>query len=181
VVHNGIIENFRELRQELIAGGTRFETETDSISAGGTAYYAGLVAKYWFERLAHLPTEVDIASEFRYRGPPLKAGDVTIVVSQSGETADTLASLRYAREQRQHIVSVLNVPTSTIARDSDVAAGRARGVLSREDECTFAQARVPGHIIGALGLEPQIEHLAHDLAKSRHSSGAPCYGRLDLQ
>ena len=84
-----------------------------SISACGTAFYAGLVAKYWFERFAKLPVEIDIASEFRYRGAPLEAGDLAIFISQSGETADTLATLRYARENKQHILSVVNVPTST--------------------------------------------------------------------
>src|SRR5262249_12958183 len=105
-----------------------------SISACGTAYYAALVAKYWFERFAHLPADVDIASEFRYRTPPLRAGDLAIFVSQSGETADTLASLRYAREARQHVLSVLNVPGSTMARESDVViptlAGPEIGVAS---------------------------------------------------
>jgi glucosamine--fructose-6-phosphate aminotransferase (isomerizing) len=143
-----------------------------SISACGTAYYAGLIAKYWFERFAHLPADVDIASEFRYRGPPLRPGDLAIFVSQSGETADTLASLRYAREGRQHVLSVLNVPGSTMARESDVviptlagpeigvastkaftcqlaalaclaiAAGRARDVLSADDAQKLAQALI---------------------------------------
>ena len=75
-----------------------------SISACGTAYYAGLVAKYWFERFAKLSVEIDIASEFRYREAPLEAGDLAIFISQSGETADTLATLRYAREMKQHIL-----------------------------------------------------------------------------
>ena len=74
-----------------------------SISACGTAYYAGLVAKYWFERFARLPVEIDVASEFRYREAPLKPGGLAIFVSQSGETADTLATLRYAKEQKQHV------------------------------------------------------------------------------
>src|SRR5205085_4626666 len=91
-----------------------------SISACGTAYYAGLVAKYWFERLARLPVEIDVASEFRYRDVPLKPGGLAVFVSQSGETADTLATLRYAKENRQHVLSVVNVQTSTIARESDV-------------------------------------------------------------
>ena len=91
-----------------------------SIAACGTAYYAGMVAKYWFERFAHLPVEVDIASEYRYRSAPLGSGGLAIVVSQSGETADTLASLRYAREHQQHVLAIVNVPTSTIARESDV-------------------------------------------------------------
>ena len=67
----------------------------------GTAYYAGLVAKYWFEQLAHLPVEIDIASEFRYRAAPMPAGGVTMAVSQSGETADTLAAIQYAKSQGQ--------------------------------------------------------------------------------
>jgi len=135
-----------------------------SIAACGTAYYAGMVARYWFEQFAHLPVDVDIASEFRYRHVPLMPGDLAIFVSQSGETADTLASLRYARAHKQHVLSVVNVPTSSIARESDllmptlagpeigvastkaftcqlavlaclaVAAGRARGVLNESDE-----------------------------------------------
>ena len=105
-----------------------------SISACGTAYYAGLVAKYWFERFAQLPVEIDVASEFRYREAPLETGDLAIFISQSGETADTLATLRYAKEHKQHVLSVVNVPTSTIARESDVVlptlAGPEIGVAS---------------------------------------------------
>jgi glucosamine--fructose-6-phosphate aminotransferase (isomerizing) len=143
-----------------------------SIAACGTAYYASMVAKYWFERFAHLPVEVDIASEYRYRSAPLGPGGLAIFVSQSGETADTLASLRYAREHQQHILAIVNVPTSTIARDSDVvmptlagpeigvastkaftcqlaalatlaiAAGRARGVLAEADEKKLVHALI---------------------------------------
>jgi len=143
-----------------------------AIAACGTAYYAGMVAKYWFERFAHLPVEVDIASEFRYRDAPLLPGNLAIFVSQSGETADTLASLRYAREHKQHVLSIVNVPTSTIARESDIvmptlagpeigvastkaftcqlaalaalaiAAGRARGVLSPSDEQRLVHALI---------------------------------------
>ena len=143
-----------------------------SISACGTAFYAGLVAKYWFERFARLSVEIDIASEFRYREAPLSPGDLAIFISQSGETADTLATLRYAKAQKQHILSVVNVPTSTIARESDVvmptlagpeigvastkaftcqlaalaclavAAGRARGVLSEADERNLVRALI---------------------------------------
>jgi glucosamine--fructose-6-phosphate aminotransferase (isomerizing) len=173
--------------------------ERISISACGTAYYAGLVAKYWFERLARLPVEIDVASEFRYREAPLKPGGLAIFVSQSGETADTLATLRYAKENKQHVLSVVNVATSTIARESDVvmptlagpeicvastkaftcqlsalaclaiAAGRMRGVLSEADEkeLVAALAAVPRFMAEALALEPQIEVLAHDLAKCR--------------
>jgi glutamine---fructose-6-phosphate transaminase (isomerizing) len=143
-----------------------------SISACGTAYYAGLVAKYWFERFARLPVEIDVASEFRYREAPLEPRNLALFVSQSGETADTLATLRYAKEQTQHVLSVVNVPTSTIARESDavmptlagpeigvastkaftcqlavlaclaIAAGRARGVLAQADESRLVRALI---------------------------------------
>ncbi len=90
--------------------------------ACGSAYFAGLTAKYWFERIAGVSVDLDVASEFRYREPPMGRDGVTIVISQSGETADTLASLRYAKAQGQHIVGVVNVGTSTMARESDVKA-----------------------------------------------------------
>ncbi|HEY7247894.1 MAG TPA: glutamine--fructose-6-phosphate transaminase (isomerizing) [Xanthobacteraceae bacterium] len=171
-----------------------------SISACGTSYYAGLVARYWFERFARLPVEIDVASEFRYREAPLERGGLAVFVSQSGETADTLATLRYAREQRQHALAIVNVPSSTIARESDavmptlagpeicvasskaftcqlavlaclaIAAGRARGVLSPEDERALVHAliEVPRLMTEALALEAQIEPLAVDLAKSHN-------------
>lgn len=90
-----------------------------TIVACGTAYYAGCVAKYWFEMLAGIPVDVDIASEFRYRQSPMIKDGVMVVISQSGETADTLAALAYAKKNGQHIVSVVNVPQSSIARQSD--------------------------------------------------------------
>ena len=93
-----------------------------TIVACGTAYIAGLTAKYWFERIARVAVDIDVASEFRYREPPMSPGGVTIVISQSGETADTLASLRYAKSQGQTILSVVNVGSSTMARESDVMA-----------------------------------------------------------
>ncbi|WP_420969360.1 glutamine--fructose-6-phosphate transaminase (isomerizing) [Bradyrhizobium sp. B120] len=105
-----------------------------SITACGTASYAGHIAKYWFERLARLPVEIDVASEFRYREAPLRKGDLAIVISQSGETADTLAALRYAKSQGLHTISVVNVSTSTIARESEsvlpTLAGPEIGVAS---------------------------------------------------
>jgi glucosamine--fructose-6-phosphate aminotransferase (isomerizing) len=143
-----------------------------SITACGTASYAGYVAKYWFERLSRLPVELDVASEFRYREAPLRKGDLGIFISQSGETADTLAALRYAKEQGLHTLSVVNVSTSTIARESEtvlqtlagpeigvastkaftcqlmvlaaiaVAAGRARGELSDADEAKLVHGLV---------------------------------------
>ena len=169
-----------------------------SIVACGTAYYAGLVGKYWFERLARLPVEIDVASEFRYREPPLPKEGLALFVSQSGETADTLASLRYCKAQGQHTAAVVNVTTSTIARESEVifptlagpeigvastkaftcqlsvlaslaiAAGRARGVLSREDEVSLVRALgdLPGTIMRILRLEPKIEKLAREFSKA---------------
>lgn len=173
--------------------------ERISVTACGTASYAGYVAKYWFERLARLPVEVDIASEFRYREAPLRAGDLAVFISQSGETADTLAALRYAKQQGVHTLSVVNVPTSTIARESEtvlptlagpeigvastkaftcqltvlaalaIAAGKARGTLSDEDEgrLTHALVEVPRLMAATLSIEPQIEKLARDIAKSK--------------
>jgi glucosamine--fructose-6-phosphate aminotransferase (isomerizing) len=148
------------------------EIQRVCIVACGTASYAGHVGKYWFERFARLPVEVDVASEFRYREAPLQKGDLAVVISQSGETADTLAALRYAREQGLHTVAVLNVPSSTIGREAEVvlptlagpeigvastkaftcqlavlaslavAAGKARGVLNDKDEANLTQALI---------------------------------------
>ncbi|MEP2642033.1 glutamine--fructose-6-phosphate transaminase (isomerizing) [Roseobacter sp.] len=102
--------------------------------ACGTASYACLTAKYWFEQIARLPVDVDVASEFRYREPPIPKGTTALFVSQSGETADTLAALRYCEGKAQKIVSVVNVPESSIARDSDLVlpihAGVEVGVAS---------------------------------------------------
>lgn len=104
------------------------------ISACGTAYLAGLSAKYWFEQLARLPVDVDVASEFRYREPPVVPRTAALFVSQSGETADTLAALRYCRDKADAIYAVVNVPESSIARESDLAlpihAGAEIGVAS---------------------------------------------------
>ena len=141
-----------------------------SIAACGTAYLAGLTAKYWFERFARIQVDIDIASEFRYRETPMEPGGLMIVVSQSGETADTLASLRYAKDNGQHVLAVVNVPTSTIARESHIvmptlagpeigvastkaftcqlavlaslaiAAGKARGYVSADDEDRLVRA-----------------------------------------
>lgn len=110
------------------------DTPRLTIVACGTAGYAGHVSKYWFEQVARLSVEIDIASEFRYRQPPLPEGGVALFVSQSGETADTLAALRYAKSQGQKIVAVVNVPESSIAREADLVlpihAGPEIGVAS---------------------------------------------------
>ncbi len=98
-----------------------------SIVACGTAYMAGLTAKYWIERFARLPVEIDVASEYRYREAPVDDGGLTIVVSQSGETADTLASLRYVKERGSKTVGVVNVPDSSVARLTDALAPTLAG------------------------------------------------------
>jgi glucosamine--fructose-6-phosphate aminotransferase (isomerizing) len=105
-----------------------------TIVACGTSFYAGMVAKYWFEQFARVPVDVDVASEFRYRAPVLEEGGLMIVISQSGETADTLAALRHALSEGQKIAAVVNVPTSTMAREADLLlpthAGPEIGVAS---------------------------------------------------
>jgi len=97
------------------------------ITACGSAFYAGLVARYWLEAEARLPVDIDVASELRYRNPPLTPKGMALMISQSGETADTLAAMRSLRERQQHIVSVLNVEGSTMGRESDVVLGMVAG------------------------------------------------------
>jgi glucosamine--fructose-6-phosphate aminotransferase (isomerizing) len=170
-----------------------------SIIACGTAYMAGLIGKYWIERFARLPVEIDVASEYRYREPPVEMNGLAIVISQSGETADTLASLRYVKAQGAKTIGVVNVPSSSIARLSDAAAptlagpeigvastkaftcqlaavaclaiglARARGALGENDEAALVGEliAVPGLIAEALKLEPQLEPIAHKLARAR--------------
>jgi len=166
----------------------------------GTAFYACMVAKYWFEKLARLPVEIEVASEFRYREPPLPEGGVCIAVSQSGETIDTLEALRYAKSQKQILLAVTNVPESAIARFSHavlptlagpeicvastkafttqlivllnaaIAAGRARGTLSREDEERLALAMIelPARINETLNMEDDYRRIAENtLAQAR--------------
>ena len=135
-----------------------------TILACGTAFVAGQTAKYWFEKFCRIPVDVDVASEFRYREAPMRAGGLTIVVSQSGETADTLATLRYAKSLGQTIVGVVNVATSTMARESDVLAqtlaGPEIGVASTKAfTCQLATlaclAIGIGRLMGALGAEAE--------------------------
>jgi glucosamine--fructose-6-phosphate aminotransferase (isomerizing) len=169
------------------------------IVACGTAYYAGFVAKYWFEQIAGLVTDIDVASEFRYRDPVLSPSTLALVVTQSGETADTLAALRYCQSKGVMTAAVVNVPTSTIAREADVilptlagveigvastkaftaqlcallataiAAGRARGFLSKEQEKQHVHAmlEVPRLISEALKVEDRVRDLAVEIAKAR--------------
>jgi glutamine---fructose-6-phosphate transaminase (isomerizing) len=105
-----------------------------TIIACGTSYHAGMVAKYWLEQIARVPVDCDIASEFRYRAVDMTQGGLSIFISQSGETADTLAALRYAKSQGQHVLTVVNVPESSMAREADAVllthAGPEIGVAS---------------------------------------------------
>ncbi|MGE0417361.1 MAG: glutamine--fructose-6-phosphate transaminase (isomerizing) [Acetobacteraceae bacterium] len=141
-----------------------------TMSACGSAFYAAMVGRWWFEAIARIPTDGDVASEFRYRTPPLPENGLGLLVSQSGETADTLAALRYMREQGQKVLSIVNVPESSMARESDavletvagpevgvastkaftaqlsvlaclaLAAGRARGAIDAAQEAAMTQA-----------------------------------------
>jgi len=164
-----------------------------TISACGTAFYAGMAAKYWFEKYARLPVDVDIASEFRYREAPLFENGLALFISQSGETADTLAALQYCKDNGQKIASIVNVQESTIARASDIviptfagtevgvastkaftcqltvlaclaiAAGRARGYLSETEEKELVTA-----LIGVPRHVAEITNRSeeiHDVAK----------------
>ena len=165
--------------------------------ACGTAYYACLTAKYWFEQVARIPVEVDVASEFRYREPPIPGRTLALFVSQSGETADTLAALRYCRDRADRIVSVVNVPESSIARESDLVlpihagvevgvastkaftcqltvllmlaleAARARGVLADVSDHVAALRSLPGLVNQALGQMSEIRRTARNLAEAR--------------
>ena len=141
-----------------------------TIAACGGAYFAGLAGRHWMEELARLPSDIDFASELRYRAPPLPEGGVALLVSQSGETADTLAALRYMRRAGQHVVSVLNVPESTMARESDVVletvAGPEIGVASTK--AFSAQLTVmaclaiaAGHARGTVSTAEEARLVAH--------------------
>ncbi|MBV9749118.1 MAG: glutamine--fructose-6-phosphate transaminase (isomerizing), partial [Acetobacteraceae bacterium] len=141
-----------------------------TLSACGSAFYAGQVGRYWMEDLARIPMDADVASELRYRDPPMAESGLALLVSQSGETADTMAALRLLRERGQHVLSIVNVPESTMARESDavletvagpeigvastkaftaqlsvlaclaLATARARGTISEAEEARLAAA-----------------------------------------
>ncbi len=178
-----------------------------TMTACGTAFLAGMTAKYWCERFARIPVDIDVASEFRYREIPLSPGGMSVFISQSGETADTLASLRYCKDGAQTIASIVNVPESSIARESDVllptlagpevsvastkaftcqlavlaclsiGLGRAKGVLSEEDEERLVSALVeaPRLMNDVMALGPQIEEICREVLL--HASHALFLGR----
>ena len=146
-----------------------------TIVACGTSFYAGMVAKYWFEQFARVPVDLDVASEFRYRAPVMEPGGLMIVISQSGETADTLAALRHARAEGQTIAAVVNVPTSSMAREADLLlpthAGPEIGVASTKAfTCQLAVlAALAANLARAKGkLTP-----ADEKAIVKHLSQAP--------
>jgi glucosamine--fructose-6-phosphate aminotransferase (isomerizing) len=134
-----------------------------TVVACGTSYYAGLVAKYWFEHFAKLPVDVDVASEFRYRDPVLEDGGLALFISQSGETADTLAALRHCKQAGQTIGVVVNVPTSTMAREADLLlpthAGPEIGVASTKAfTCQLAVlAALAAHMAVVKGRMSRVE------------------------
>ncbi|MEQ1499120.1 MAG: glutamine--fructose-6-phosphate transaminase (isomerizing) [Novosphingobium sp.] len=134
-----------------------------TIVACGTSYYAGMVAKYWFEQFARLPADIDFASEFRYREPVMEKGGLSLFISQSGETADTLAALRHCKAQGQSIAVVVNVPTSSMAREADLLlpthAGPEIGVASTKAfTCQLAVlAALAAHMAVKRGLMDRAE------------------------
>ncbi|SLJ87216.1 glutamine--fructose-6-phosphate transaminase (isomerizing) [Novosphingobium mathurense] len=141
-----------------------------TIVACGTSYYAGMVAKYWIEHFARLPVDIDVASEFRYREPVLEQGGLALFISQSGETADTLAALRHCKEAGQKIAVVVNVPTSTMAREADLLlpthAGPEIGVASTKAfTCQLAVlAALAAHLAvkrGRMAREEEMEVVNH--------------------
>ena len=148
-----------------------------TISACGTAFYAGLVGKYWFEQLARIPVEADVASELRYREPVYPSDGVALFISQSGETADTLAALRYAKDQGQKTIAIVNVPESTIAREANIVlptfAGPEIGVASTKAfTCQLSVlvclAVAAGRVRGALSPAAEAAHVTSLLETPRH-------------
>lgn len=146
------------------------EIKRVSIVACGTSFYAGMVAKYWFEQFARVPVDIDVASEFRYREPVMEPGGLALFISQSGETADTLAALRHARAEGQKIAVVVNVPTSSMAREADLLlpthAGPEIGVASTKAfTCQLAVlAALAAHLAvkkGRITREEEQEIVAH--------------------
>jgi glucosamine--fructose-6-phosphate aminotransferase (isomerizing) len=170
-----------------------------TIVACGTSYYAGSVARYWIETVARVAVDIEVASEFRYRTPVLEPGGLALFISQSGETADTLAALRYCKAHGQHILSLVNVAESSMARESDaifqtlagpeigvastkafttqlvvlaalaVGMGRARGVVSAEEEARLCTAlvEVPARASEVLNHDERIRDIAEEVMQAR--------------
>ncbi|MBC9245795.1 glutamine--fructose-6-phosphate transaminase (isomerizing) [Paracoccus sp. 11-3] len=129
VVIADVLSHYIKGDRIVLPDGLNFaEADRLSLVGCGTAHYAGHVAKYWFEQIAGLPCDIDVASEFRYREPPLSQNSWFIAISQSGETADTLAALHYAQNHVNRTIGLVNVGTSAIARDADIALPTMAGI-----------------------------------------------------
>ena len=173
VVAQTLRSYLRQLEQQVALPQLDFDLSTINrvtIVACGTSYYAGLVAKYWFEQFARLPVDIDVASEFRYRDPVLEPGGLALFISQSGETADTLAALRHCKAAGQTIAVVVNVPTSSMAREADLLlpthAGPEIGVASTKAfTCQLAVlAALAAHLAvkrGRMSRAEECEVVAH--------------------
>ncbi len=168
----------RQLEQEIALPHADFDFASVpriEIVACGTSYYAGMVAKYWLERFARVPVELDIASEFRYRDPVLEPGGMALFVSQSGETADTLAALRHAREKGQKIAVVVNVPTSSMAREADLLlpthAGPEIGVASTK--AFTCQLAVLAALAAKVARDKDVISAAEEREIVKHLTEAP--------
>ncbi|MEE4199425.1 glutamine--fructose-6-phosphate transaminase (isomerizing) [Erythrobacter sp.] len=175
-------------REDVAVALPQFDFDLSSVSrltivACGTSYYAGLVAKYWFEQFARVPVDIDVASEFRYRQPVLEEGGLALFISQSGETADTLAALRHCKEEGQTIAVVVNVPTSTMAREADLLlpthAGPEIGVASTKAfTCQLAVlAALAAHMAVKKGLMSREEE--RDIVKRLLQAPAKLNAALD--
>jgi len=168
----------RQLEQEIALPHVDFDFASVpriEIVACGTSYYSGMVAKYWLERFARIPVELDIASEFRYRDPVLEEGGMALFISQSGETADTLAALRHARAQGQKIAVVVNVPTSSMAREADLLlpthAGPEIGVASTK--AFTCQLAVLAALAAKIARDKGVMSQADEREIVRHLMEAP--------
>ncbi|MBU6253014.1 MAG: glutamine--fructose-6-phosphate transaminase (isomerizing) [Alphaproteobacteria bacterium] len=173
VVAQTLQSYIRAVEQQVVLPQMDFdlsEIKRITIVACGTSFYAGMVAKYWFEQFARVPVDIDVASEFRYRNPVLEPGGLALFISQSGETADTLAALRHARAEGQKIAVVVNVPTSSMAREADLLlpthAGPEIGVASTKAfSCQLAVlAALAAHLAvvkGRLDREEEREIVHH--------------------
>ncbi len=148
-----------------------------TITACGSAFYAGAVGRYWLESIAHLSTDADIASEFRYRAPPMQPGSLGLTISQSGETADTLAALRYLKSQGAHALSIVNVQESSIARESEAVlqtlAGPEIGVASTK--AFTAQLAVLACLVLAAGHARGMLTAAREKAMTRALTDVPIH------
>jgi glutamine---fructose-6-phosphate transaminase (isomerizing) len=161
-----------------------------TISACGSAFYAGMVGRWWFESIARIQTDADVASEFRYRAPPMTPEGLGILVSQSGETADTMAALHYMREQRQHVLAVVNVPESSMARASDAVLETVAGpeVSVASTKAFTAQLSVlaclalaAGRACGTISTDKEAALMASLLDLPRHAEAVlDCHNDIKI-